>query len=128
VNLTRTCSLGHKAGKDHGRRVLADGIEEFVATFVVLVSWTEQGIKTYPETVQRADAFAGILRKLGGRVVSLVWTIGPYDIVTTVEAPDAETITAGLLRVGALGNIRSTTLRAFSREEMQGIVAKAQSV
>ncbi|MEY9965126.1 uncharacterized protein with GYD domain [Streptacidiphilus sp. MAP12-16] len=96
-----------------------------MATFVVLVSWTEQGIRMYPETTQRADAFAGVLEKLGARLVSIFWTIGPYDIVTIVEAPDDATITAGLLRVGALGNIRSTTMRAFDRAEMESIVAKA---
>ncbi|TWE18317.1 GYD domain-containing protein [Kitasatospora atroaurantiaca] len=94
-------------------------------TYVVLVNWTDQGIRTYPETTQRAEAFSGMVEKLGGKVVSLFWTIGPYDIVTVVEAPDDATITAGLLRVCALGNIRTTTLRAFGRDEMQSIVTKA---
>ena len=94
-------------------------------TYVALLNWTDKGIQDYPETVQRADAFSGMVEKFGGHVVSLYWTVGTYDLVAIVEAPDAETITAALLRLGALGNVRTTTMRAFGRDEMTGIVAKA---
>ena len=53
------------------------------------------------------------------------WTLGSHDIVALVEAPDDETLAAGLLAVGAQGNIRTTTLRAFSREEMRSVISKA---
>ncbi len=96
-----------------------------MSTFITLVNWTDQGIRDYQDTTHRADAFASALERLGARLVSLHWTVGPYDIVVTVEAPDDETITAALLQVGALGNIRSTTLRAFDKEEMTRIVSKA---
>jgi uncharacterized protein with GYD domain len=96
-----------------------------MATYITLVNWTDQGIRGYRETTSRADAFAAALESLGARLVSLYWTVGQYDIVATVEAPDDGTITAALLRVGALGNIRSTTLRAFDKEQMASIVAKA---
>jgi uncharacterized protein with GYD domain len=96
-------------------------------TYVALLNWTDQGIRNYPETTQRADAFSGMLEKFGGRVVSLFWTVGAYDLVAVVEAPDAETVTAVLLRLGALGNVRTTTMRAFGQEEMTGIVAKASA-
>ena len=94
-------------------------------TYVALLNWTEKGIHDYPETTQRADAFGAMVEKLGGRVVSLFWTVGTYDLVSVVEAPDAETVTAALLRLGALGNVRTTTMRAFGRDEMTGIVSKA---
>jgi len=93
--------------------------------YVILLNWTDQGIRAYPETVQRSGAFEGIVDQVGGRVVSLFWTVGSYDLVAVLEAPDAESVTSALLRLGALGNVRSTTLRAFGRDEMTGIVAKA---
>jgi uncharacterized protein with GYD domain len=96
-----------------------------MSTYITLVNWTDQGIRDYRVTTNRADAFASALEGLGARLVSLYWTVGQYDIVATVEAPDDETVTAALLQVGALGNIRSTTLRAFDKEAMARIVAKA---
>lgn len=94
-------------------------------TFVVLLNWTDQGIRDYPETTRRAEAFAALAEQFGGRITSLLWTVGAYDLVVTVEAPDAETLTSVLLRLGALGNVRSSTLRAFGSDEMAGIVSKA---
>jgi uncharacterized protein with GYD domain len=96
-----------------------------MASFIVLCNWTEQGIKAYKDSPSRVDAFN---EQMGGRGVSIkdiYWTIGPYDLVVLVEATDEESATAALLGLGALGNIRSTTLRAFSRSEFEQIVAKA---
>lgn len=61
----------------------------------------------------------------GAKVLNIYWTVGPYDLVAVVEAPDDETATAVLLQVGGLGNVRTTTLRAFGREEMDRIITKA---
>jgi uncharacterized protein with GYD domain len=61
---------------------------------------------------------------LGVSFTDIWWTLGAHDIVATVEAPDDETLAAALLAVAGQGNIRTTTLRAFSREEMRGIIAK----
>ncbi|MBC2905409.1 GYD domain-containing protein [Streptomyces cupreus] len=96
-----------------------------MSTYVSLLNWTDQGIRGYKDTSQRAEAFAAAAQKLGVKVLSLYWTVGPYDIVAVVEAPDDETATAVLLQVAGLGNVRSTTLRAFGREEMDRIIAKA---
>ncbi|GAA1525611.1 GYD domain-containing protein [Streptomyces albidochromogenes] len=94
-------------------------------TFVTLLNWTDQGIRTYKDTPQRAEAFAAAAQKLGAKLLNIYWTVGSYDIVAVVEAPDDETATAMLLQVGGLGNVRTTTLRAFGREEMDRIIAKA---
>jgi uncharacterized protein with GYD domain len=96
-----------------------------VTTFVSLVNWTDQGIKNFRESAKRADAFAELVQKNGGSVKAIYWTLGEYDIVAIVEAPDAESGTAVLLQVGALGNVRTTTLEAFDREAFDRIVAKA---
>ena len=95
-----------------------------MATFVSLINWTDQGIASFKESAARADAFAALVEKSGGKVVGLYWTLGEYDLVAITEAPDAETATAVLLQVGALGNIRSSTMQAFDREAFQAIVDK----
>ncbi|MGW3244885.1 GYD domain-containing protein [Streptomyces sp. NPDC001070] len=97
-------------------------------TYITLLSWTDQGIRAYKDTAERADAFGAALQELGGRLVSIYWTVGPYDLVAVVEAPDDETAAAALLRLGGVGNIHSTTLRAFDRNEIEGVIAKATSV
>jgi uncharacterized protein with GYD domain len=94
-------------------------------TYVSLINWTEQGIKNFRDTTQRAVEFSRLVESSGGRVRELLWTVGEYDIVCVAEFPDDETGVAALLRVGSAGNIRSNTLRAFSAEEMAGIIARA---
>ncbi|WP_328668251.1 GYD domain-containing protein [Streptomyces sp. NBC_00322] len=94
-------------------------------TYVSLLNWTDQGVRGYKDTSQRSEAFAAAAQKLGVKILNLYWTVGPYDIVAVVEAPDDETATAVLLQVSGLGNVRSTTLRAFGQEEMDRIIAKA---
>lgn len=94
-------------------------------TYVTLLNWTDQGIRNYKDTAKRAEAFGSAVQKLGAKLVSVYWTVGPYDLVAIVEAPDDETATAALLQLGGAGNVRTTTLRAFGREEMADIITKA---
>jgi uncharacterized protein with GYD domain len=96
-----------------------------VATFVSLINWTDQGIKTFRESGKRADAFAEIVQRNGGSVKAIYWTLGEYDLVAITEAPDAEMATAVLLQVGSLGNVRTTTLEAFDRDAFDRIVARS---
>jgi uncharacterized protein with GYD domain len=98
-----------------------------MATFVTLINWTDQGVKSFGDTVDRAGKAEEVAGKLGATFKDIYWTVGPYDLVTVVEAPDEETATAALLAVAAQGNIRTTTLRAFNSEEMARIVDKAIS-
>ena len=93
-----------------------------MATYIVLLNWTEQGVATSGESLSRANAAATALRKLGGKMRNVYWTMGPYDAVSIVEAPDDETVTAFCLAVGAQGNVRSVTMRAFEKAEMQKIL------
>jgi uncharacterized protein with GYD domain len=93
-----------------------------MATFVALINWTEQGIRDFRDTVKRADAFADTLERNGGKLRDIYWCLGPYDIVAVMEAPDDETITATALQLGSVGNVRTTTLRGFSRDEIQAII------
>jgi uncharacterized protein with GYD domain len=96
-----------------------------MTTFVSLINWTEQGIKNFRDTTQRAEDFSRQVESSGGTVRELLWTVGAYDIVCIVDFPDDETGVAALLRVGSTGNVRSNTLRAFNAEQMAGIIRRA---
>ncbi len=95
-----------------------------MATFISLVGWTDQGIRNVKQTTARADAFKAMAHRVGVTVKEIYWTVGPYDLVMVMEGPDEETVTALLLSLGALGNVRTQTLRGFSEEEEKRIIAK----
>lgn len=95
-----------------------------MATFVVLASFTEQGILNVKETINRAEAFKEMAKKSGVTVKDMYWTLGSHDIVVVCEADDDESATALLLSVASRGNVRSETLRAFSFGEMQKVLGK----
>jgi uncharacterized protein with GYD domain len=95
-----------------------------MATFVVLASFSDQGIKNVKQTIERADAFKQMATKAGASVKDIYWTLGSRDIVAICEAPDDETATVLSLSVASRGNVRSETLRAFSFEEMKKILGK----
>ena len=95
-----------------------------MANYVILINWTEQGVANCKDSLDRAARAAATLKKLGGRMKTNLWTIGPYDAVSIVEAPDDETVTAFCLAVGAEGNVRTTTMRAFEKAEMAAIFSK----
>jgi uncharacterized protein with GYD domain len=93
-------------------------------TYITLMNWTDQGVKTASETVHRRDQADALAEKYGARIEQVYWTVGPYDIVTIIEAPDDESATAMLLELSSAGNLRTTTLRAYDREEMSGIIQR----
>jgi uncharacterized protein with GYD domain len=96
-----------------------------VATFVILFNWTDQGIKSYKDSPKRVDAAKDLWDDLGVEVKDIYWTIGPYDLVGIIEAPDAESLAAGLLRLGALGNVRTTSMPALARTEAEAVISRA---
>jgi Uncharacterized conserved protein len=98
-----------------------------MAMFVILGNWTEQGAKNFAEAPARAKANVAAVAGMGGRVVGTYWTLGSHDFVSIIEAPDDETVTAGLLVFGAAGNARTVTMRAFDLSEMEKIVATANA-
>ena len=93
-------------------------------TYVVLGTFTDQGIRTIKDTTKRADAVRETARKMGIETKSLYWTVGKYDVVVTFEAPDDATMTALSLAISSAGNVRTQTMRAFTKDEVTGILAK----
>ncbi len=97
-----------------------------MAKFVSLISWTDQGVRSYADTTKRAEAATSAFARLGGKLVDIYWTLGPYDVVAVSDFPDDETATAAALQLAAGGNVRTTTMRAFDRDEITKIIAKAK--
>ena len=95
-----------------------------MATYIVLSSFTDQGVRSVKDTTKRADAVRELAKKFGATAKEIFWTLGRYDVVAIFEAPDDASMTALGLALGAAGNVRTQTLRAFSREEMNGVLAK----
>ena len=97
-----------------------------MSTYVCLFNWTDEGIRHYRDTTHRAADFGKLVENHGGRVRDMVWTVGEYDVVAIADFPDDESGMAALLQLGSLGNVRSRTLRAFSADEMSGIVSRTR--
>ncbi len=95
-----------------------------MATYIVLASFTDQGIRNVKDTTKRADAVRSMANKFGVTAKDIFWTLGSYDVVAIFEAPDDAAMTALGLALGTAGNVRTQTLRAFSKDEMNGVLAK----
>src|SRR5438128_9967974 len=95
-----------------------------MATYIMLASFTDQGIRKVKDSPKRAGAFKDMAKKCGATVKDVFWTLGEYDVVAIVEAPDDISMTALRLSSGALGNVRTQTLRAFPEPDMRTIHGK----
>ena len=95
-----------------------------MGTYIALSSFTDQGIRSVKDTTKRAEAVQEAAKKFGAKMTQMYWTLGKYDLVVTIEAPDDESATAFALAIASSGNVRIQTLRAFNKEEMNGILGK----
>ena len=96
-----------------------------MATYITLLQYTDQGIRNVKDTTKRAAAASDAAAKMGVKFTEIFWTLGQYDLTIVAEAPDDETMTAAMLKLASLGNIKSQTLRAFRSKEMEGVLKKA---
>ena len=85
-----------------------------MATYILLVNFTEQGVRKAEDSPKRADTFKALAKKAGVNVKDLYWTLGQYDALAIIEASDNATATAVSLSLSKLGNVRTQTLPAFS--------------
>jgi len=95
-----------------------------MANYVSLLQFTDQGIRSVKDTLKRAAAATAEAEKMGAKITQAFWTMGAYDLVLLVDAPDEETVSALSLKLGSLGNVKSQTMRAFERAEMERILDK----
>ena len=96
-----------------------------MGTFIALLDYTDQGIRNIRDSPQRADQFNQFAEEAGARVVAQYWTIGSHDGVLILEAPNDEVAASVLLELGASGNVRTTTLRAFEWADAQGLLERS---
>jgi len=95
-----------------------------MARYISLIRFADQGIRDIKDTVKRGDTAMAEAEKLGMKIIEEYWTMGAYDEVVLFDAPDDETMTAFACKVSSLGNVKTETMRAFGRKEMEGILAK----
>jgi uncharacterized protein with GYD domain len=91
-------------------------------TYISLVQFTDKGIQAAKATTERVKEWAAKVESKGVSVKQMYWTLGQYDQVCIFEAPDDETAASVLLAADILGNIRTQTLRAFTKSEMEKIL------
>jgi len=90
--------------------------------YIALTSWTEQGIRNIKESPARVDAARKLAKKYGCELRDFYMTIGAYDMVVTIEAPDDDSMAKFALALGTAGNVRTTTLKAFTEESFRKII------
>ena len=99
-----------------------------MATFITTLKFTQQGIKGVGQTTKRAAAFKVASKKMGVKVREVYWTLGEHDGVLIFEAADDKAATALLLHLGTMGNVQTSTCRAFTASEMDSILSKLPPV
>ena len=93
-----------------------------MATFISLMNFTSQGARDCQASPKRAEAFKKMAKAAGATVENIYWTLGAYDGVIVLDAPDDETATSVMLGLAAKGNVTTQTLRAFAASEMEKII------
>ncbi len=95
-----------------------------MATYIALLQYTDQGVRNVKDTTKRAASASDVASKMGVKFTDLFWTLGQHDLAIVAEAPDDETMTATMLKLAALGNVKTQTMRAFRSNEMEAILKK----
>jgi uncharacterized protein with GYD domain len=93
-------------------------------TYIVLGNFTDQGIRGVKDSPKREDTFRNLCAKVGAQVKDVYRTMGRYDVAAIIECPDDVTMSAIAYSLGSAGNVRTETLRAFSRQETDTALAK----
>jgi len=94
-----------------------------MATYIILINYTDQGIRNVKDSPKRLDAAKKMLKSMGGEIKDFYLTMGSYDIAIVAEAPSDDVIAKFALASGSLGNVRTTTLKAFPEAEYRKIIA-----
>jgi len=92
--------------------------------YIVLVNWTDQGIRNIKDSPKRAAAARAAVEKAGGKWLGFYTTFGQYDMVAVLEGVNDETVMSVALAIGSQGSVRTTTLKAFPEAEAAKIIEK----
>lgn len=93
-----------------------------MTTYVLLINWTDQGIRSVKDSPKRFDQAKKMLSEMGGSFKSTYMTMGAHDLVAVIDAPDDAVAARFSLLLGMQGNIRTTTLKAFPEQAYREIV------
>ena len=93
-----------------------------MSTYFILANWTEQGIKAVKASPKRLRAAKRLAKDCGVKFRSYHMTLGQYDGIATVEAPNDEAMARFALALGSAGNLRTTTLKGFTEQEYREII------
>jgi uncharacterized protein with GYD domain len=105
--------------------VEATGKEKvLMPTYVTLMNWTDQGIRNVKDSVQRYEWSTELAGKHGVSFEQVYWTVGHHDLVAITQAPDVESVSAFFLELSSAGNLKTTTLPAFNRDEMSSLLQR----
>ena len=91
-------------------------------SYLMLLTWTDQGVRTAKDTVKRAEAFRAAAGRMGITVREQLWTMGPYDAIALFEAPADEDASKLAIAVGSQGSVKTLTMRCYTAAEMSKIV------
>jgi uncharacterized protein with GYD domain len=92
-------------------------------TYIALLKWTGQGVENVKDSPSRLDSGRKNFKKFGVKLKDTYLTMGGYDLVCIVEAPDDETYARAMLTLGSQGNVQTETLKAFNEAEYRKILA-----
>jgi uncharacterized protein with GYD domain len=94
-----------------------------VTTYILLINWTDQGVRDVKSSPKRLDAARKLLGEMGGNLKTVYMTMGEYDLVAIAEAPDDAVVARFVLMLGHAGNIRTRTIKAFPELAYREIIA-----
>ena len=95
-----------------------------MATYITFINFTEQGVKTIKDLPARLAAGRQVFEANGGKLFQYYLTLGAQDAVVVYELPDDESAASVALQQAGLGNLRTTTMRAFTEAEIPGVLSK----
>ena len=93
-----------------------------MAMYLMLLNWTDQGIKNIKESPKRLDAAKKLAKDLGGEIKTVYMTQGSFDLALVAEMPNDEKVASFVLKLGSLGNVRTTPLKAYSEDDYRKII------
>ena len=93
-----------------------------MSIYIVLANYTQQGITNIKESPDRVNAARELARTCGAEMKDFKMTLGAYDMLATVEAPNDQAVAKFVIALGSLGNVRTTTLKAFTEQEYREII------
>ena len=93
-----------------------------MTTYLMLLNWTDQGIRNIKESPKRLDAAKKLAKDVGGEIKTVYMTQGSFDLVLVADMPNDEKVAGFVLKLGSLGNVRTMTLKAYSEDDYRKII------